>query len=156
MTLFETSGNFALVYADAAPQLAHPPGTNVLFVSAFTLGEKRGSALVPVAANKPFSVVGVDASTGLQSFAKLYDVNLAPGGPIGSPALPSPVDNAAGPYPVVVDRTYRSRTLGSSPMGIGWDSSLFTRLRELPSGDVELRDGSGELWLFRLVSGAAA
>src|SRR6266446_8690813 len=100
MTLFETSGNFALVYADAAPQLAHPPGTNVLFVSAFTLGEKRGSALVPVAANKPFSVVGVDASTGLQSFAKLYDVNLAPGGPIGSPALPSPVDNAAGPYPV--------------------------------------------------------
>ncbi|HEY6211627.1 MAG TPA: Ig-like domain-containing protein, partial [Vicinamibacterales bacterium] len=49
---------------------------------------------------------------------------------------------------VAFDRTYRSRTLGLSPMGGGWDSSLFQRLRALPNGDVEYRDGGGELWLF--------
>jgi RHS repeat-associated protein len=50
---------------------------------------------------------------------------------------------------LVVDRTYRSRTLGSTSLGAGWDSTLFQRLRALPNGDVEYRDGSGEIRLFQ-------
>ncbi|MCA1733064.1 MAG: DUF6531 domain-containing protein, partial [Acidobacteria bacterium] len=51
---------------------------------------------------------------------------------------------------VVIDRTYRSRTIGATPLGEGWSSSLFRRLRVLPGGDVEYRDSSGELWLFKV------
>ncbi|HWW60513.1 MAG TPA: hypothetical protein VN181_04015, partial [Thermoanaerobaculia bacterium] len=51
---------------------------------------------------------------------------------------------------VVFDRDYRSRTLGGTALGRGWDSAIFKRLRALPTGDVEYRDGSGEVWLFRL------
>jgi RHS repeat-associated protein len=54
---------------------------------------------------------------------------------------------------VLLDRTYRSRTLGSTGFGQGWDSSLFRRLRALPNGDVEYRDGA-ELWLFHANPGA--
>ncbi len=50
---------------------------------------------------------------------------------------------------VVADRTYRSRVLGSTPLGQGWTSSIFRRIRALPSGDVEYRDSSGETWLFK-------
>jgi RHS repeat-associated protein len=49
---------------------------------------------------------------------------------------------------VAFDRSYRSRTLLSSALGSGWESSLFTRLRQMPNGDVEYRDGSGETWRF--------
>ncbi|MCM2316371.1 MAG: DUF6531 domain-containing protein, partial [Thermoanaerobaculia bacterium] len=49
---------------------------------------------------------------------------------------------------VVIDRTYRSRSIGGSPFGMGWESSIFRRLRPLPNGDVEYRDGSGEIWRF--------
>jgi len=49
---------------------------------------------------------------------------------------------------VSFDRTYRSRTMFSSAIGFGWESSLFVRLRPLPNGDVEYRDGSGEVWRF--------
>lgn len=49
---------------------------------------------------------------------------------------------------VVIDRTYRSRTLGGTPFGLGWESSLLRRLRVLPDGNVEYRDGAGELWTF--------
>ncbi|HKS23398.1 MAG TPA: Ig-like domain-containing protein [Thermoanaerobaculia bacterium] len=49
---------------------------------------------------------------------------------------------------VVFDRTYRSRTLGTTPMGFGWDSGIFKRLRFLPNGDVEYRDGA-EIWRYR-------
>ncbi|HWW60322.1 MAG TPA: DUF6531 domain-containing protein, partial [Thermoanaerobaculia bacterium] len=62
------------------------------------------------------------------------------------------VDHDAGGragWNVVFDRTYRSRTLGLSPFGRGWDSSIFQRLREMPNKDIEYRDGSGELWLFK-------
>jgi len=51
-------------------------------------------------------------------------------------------------FDVIFDRTYRSRTLGGSVLGQGWESSNFRRLRVLPNGDVELRDSSGEIWLF--------
>ncbi|HEX2835651.1 MAG TPA: Ig-like domain-containing protein, partial [Thermoanaerobaculia bacterium] len=49
---------------------------------------------------------------------------------------------------VTFDRTYRSRSIGLSPVGAGWDSSIFRRLRQLPNGNVEYRDGSGEMWEF--------
>ncbi|MGN6186555.1 MAG: Ig-like domain-containing protein, partial [Thermoanaerobaculia bacterium] len=49
---------------------------------------------------------------------------------------------------VTLDRTYRSRTIGFSQLGYGWDSTIFRRLRELPTGNVEYRDGSGEVWDF--------
>ncbi|MEO8382329.1 MAG: RHS repeat-associated core domain-containing protein, partial [Acidobacteriota bacterium] len=48
---------------------------------------------------------------------------------------------------VVLERTYRSSTLGLSPLGSGWDSALFRRLRALPDGSVEYRDGA-EVWVF--------
>ncbi|MFP5247303.1 MAG: hypothetical protein ACLGH0_11470, partial [Thermoanaerobaculia bacterium] len=52
---------------------------------------------------------------------------------------------------VAFDRTYRSRTLGITPLGAApWDSSIFRRLRRLPNGDIEYRDGV-ELWVFRNV-----
>ncbi|HEV8433415.1 MAG TPA: Ig-like domain-containing protein, partial [Thermoanaerobaculia bacterium] len=51
---------------------------------------------------------------------------------------------------VDVDRTYRSSTMLPSPFGLGWTSSMFRRLRELPGGAVEYRDGSGEVWLFKV------
>ncbi|HVG23475.1 MAG TPA: hypothetical protein VND45_04920, partial [Thermoanaerobaculia bacterium] len=47
------------------------------------------------------------------------------------------------------DRTYRSRTIGGTPLGLGWDSTIYRRLRALPNGDVEYRDGGGEVWRFR-------
>jgi RHS repeat-associated protein len=50
---------------------------------------------------------------------------------------------------VVAARTYRSRTIGFSALGFGWDSTLFRRLRTLPNFDVEYRDGEGEVWLFQ-------
>ncbi|MDQ3282371.1 MAG: hypothetical protein M3Q69_13300, partial [Acidobacteriota bacterium] len=53
---------------------------------------------------------------------------------------------------VLVDRTYRSRTIGLTPLGSGWDSALFRRLRALPNGDVEYRDGA-EVWRFKLGGG---
>lgn len=62
-------------------------------------------------------------------------VDLAPGGRAG--------------WNVTVGRTYRSRSIGDSPFGPGWSSALFRHLRPLPTGDVEYRDGEGEIWLFR-------
>ncbi|MEA2572468.1 MAG: hypothetical protein QOI24_4469 [Acidobacteriota bacterium] len=53
-------------------------------------------------------------------------------------------------WDVVFDRTYLSRTLGETQFGLGWDSSVLRRLRRLPNGNVELRDGSGEVRLFTL------
>jgi RHS repeat-associated protein len=49
---------------------------------------------------------------------------------------------------VSVERSYRSRTLGGTALGSGWDSPLFRRLRPLPNASVEYRDGA-EVWLFR-------
>ncbi|HEX8411527.1 MAG TPA: hypothetical protein VF883_21920, partial [Thermoanaerobaculia bacterium] len=49
---------------------------------------------------------------------------------------------------VLVDRSWRSRTIGGSPLGAGWDSSIYRRLRALPAGHVEYRDGGGEVWRF--------
>jgi RHS repeat-associated protein len=53
----------------------------------------------------------------------------------------------------IADRTYLSRTIGGTAFGAGWDSMLFRRLRPLPNGNVEYRDGRGEVWLFRLTYG---
>ncbi len=48
---------------------------------------------------------------------------------------------------VALQRTYRSRTLGGTAFGQGWDSPLLQRLRALPDGDVEYRDGA-EMHVF--------
>ncbi|HVS32819.1 MAG TPA: Ig-like domain-containing protein [Thermoanaerobaculia bacterium] len=56
-------------------------------------------------------------------------------------------------FNVTFDRTYRARTLGGSVFGQGWDSSLLRRLRALPNGDVEYRDGA-EVWRFRIKDGS--
>jgi RHS repeat-associated protein len=53
---------------------------------------------------------------------------------------------------VVLDRTYRSRSIGLSSFGAGWDGAIFQRLRELPDGTVEYRDGA-EVWPFRWKDG---
>ena len=45
-------------------------------------------------------------------------------------------------------RTYRNQTVGSGPLGPGWDHSYRIRLRELPDGDVEIFDGQGRRDLF--------
>jgi RHS repeat-associated protein len=52
-------------------------------------------------------------------------------------------------WTVDFDRTYRSRTMVPGFFGRGWESSIFRRIRALPNGNVEYRDGSGEVWLFR-------
>jgi hypothetical protein len=52
-----------------------------------------------------------------------------------------------------IARTYRSHTIGRSPLGAGWDADVFRRLRALPNGDVEYRDGA-EVWLFALTNNA--
>lgn len=54
---------------------------------------------------------------------------------------------------VMIDRTYRSRSLGFTPLGLSWDSGIFKRLRALPNGDVEYRDGSGEVFLYHASGG---
>ena len=50
-------------------------------------------------------------------------------------------------------RTYRNQTLGSGPLGPGWDFDYRQRLRELPTGDVEFFDGRGRRELFELLEG---
>ncbi|MDA8017399.1 MAG: DUF6531 domain-containing protein [Thermoanaerobaculia bacterium] len=47
-------------------------------------------------------------------------------------------------------RTYRSQTLGSGPLGPGWDHNYRQRLRLLPTGDVDHFDGRGRRETFRL------
>lgn len=47
-------------------------------------------------------------------------------------------------------RTFRNQTVGSGPLGPGWDHAYRQRLRELPTGDVEYYDGRGRRELFRL------
>lgn len=57
---------------------------------------------------------------------------------------------------VLVTRVYRSRTIGRTPVGMGWEASIFKRLRELPSREVEYRDGVGNVWLFKPQPGSAS
>ncbi|MCA1733412.1 MAG: DUF6531 domain-containing protein, partial [Acidobacteria bacterium] len=58
-------------------------------------------------------------------------------------------------FDVLIDRTYRSRTIGMMPFGEGWSSSILRRLRPLPSGNVEYRDAAGETWLYRVIPESA-
>ena len=57
---------------------------------------------------------------------------------------------------VVVGRTYRSRTIGGTELGEGWDSPIFRFVLPLPNGDVEYHDGSGEIWTFKVNSSTGA
>ncbi|MGK2860042.1 MAG: Ig-like domain-containing protein [Thermoanaerobaculia bacterium] len=54
---------------------------------------------------------------------------------------------------VTISRTYRSRTLGGTPLGEGWDSPIYRFLLAMPNGDVEFHDGAGEIWTFKVVDG---
>jgi RHS repeat-associated protein len=49
---------------------------------------------------------------------------------------------------VAFTRTYRSQTVGSGPLGPGWELGYSVRLRELPNGDVEYFDGTGRRETF--------
>ncbi|HEX2836340.1 MAG TPA: Ig-like domain-containing protein [Thermoanaerobaculia bacterium] len=51
-------------------------------------------------------------------------------------------------FDVAFGRTYRSRTIGGTVFGQGWDSMLLRRLRALPNGDIEYRDGA-DVWRFK-------
>ncbi|MGZ8779575.1 MAG: carboxypeptidase regulatory-like domain-containing protein, partial [Thermoanaerobaculia bacterium] len=59
---------------------------------------ERGRIAIPVLQGVPFTVVGVDASTGMQAFTKDYDP--IPLGEPGVSTLPPPQNNQGGPYPV--------------------------------------------------------
>ncbi|HEX8170970.1 MAG TPA: Ig-like domain-containing protein [Thermoanaerobaculia bacterium] len=54
-----------------------------------------------------------------------------------------------GPADLMLTRSYRSRTIGGTPIGLGWDASFLRRIRPLPDGNVEYRDASGDIWLFK-------
>lgn len=45
-------------------------------------------------------------------------------------------------------RTHRSRTIGGNVLGLGWEAPYLRRLRQLPNGKVEYRDGVGEIWTY--------
>jgi YD repeat-containing protein len=95
-----------------------------LFVSSYTLSRNVGRALIPVAANKPFTVVGVDASTGLQAFTKVY-AGFAPGDPAGAVVLDPANDNDAGPIPVFASPA-RIEIVDVPPVGV-----VLTSVRNL-------------------------
>src|SRR6185369_16888176 len=69
------------------------------YAADFYLFENHGRVVVPVITGKQFTVVGVDGTTGLKAFSRVYDPI-----PIGDPnvgvTIPSPEDNTNGPYPV--------------------------------------------------------
>jgi RHS repeat-associated protein len=50
---------------------------------------------------------------------------------------------------LVVARHYRSGTIGQGPLGPGWELGFRQRLREMPNGEIEYRDGSGRCEVFR-------
>ncbi|HXG59336.1 MAG TPA: Ig-like domain-containing protein, partial [Thermoanaerobaculia bacterium] len=95
----------------------------------------RPTHVLSAAQNPPFAGGAVQTSVLLHSGELVESrIDLDAGGRAG--------------WNVIFDRTYRSRTLGGTPLGPGWESSIFRRLRPLPNGDVEYRDGSGEQWRF--------
>jgi len=69
-----------------------------LYASQEYIIERGGVIVIPVITGKPFTVVGVDAATGIEGFSKLYDPI-----PIGNPGIsiiPPPQENRVGPFPV--------------------------------------------------------
>ena len=96
----------------------------------------RSTAVITAADAPPIAGGALQATTFLHSGEVMTsDLDLDAGGRAG--------------WNVSFDRTYRSRTMLSSAIGFGWESSFFARLRPLPNGNVEYRDGSGEVWLFK-------
>ncbi len=57
---------------------------------------------------------------------------------------------------VEFDRTHRGRTIVPGILGRGWSSSIFRRIRALPNGNVEYRDGTGEIWVFKPPTGTGS
>ncbi|HWW61581.1 MAG TPA: Ig-like domain-containing protein, partial [Thermoanaerobaculia bacterium] len=87
-----------------------------LFASQYTFAETRGRALIPVVPNKPFQVVGVDASTGLERFRKVYD-GVPAGDPLTAVTVPAPIDADTGPYPVFASPG-RFEVVDTAPLGV--------------------------------------
>ena len=58
-----------------------------------------GIVAIPVLADRPFEIVGVDASTGLQAFSRVYDP-LPPSDPGTAAPIDTPNVDRQGPYPV--------------------------------------------------------
>ncbi len=87
-----------------------------LFISSYTLSRNLGRALIPVAANRPFTVVGVDASTGLQAFTKVYS-GFASGDPAGAVVLDPVDDNDTGPMPTFASPA-RIESVEVPPVGV--------------------------------------
>jgi hypothetical protein len=71
-----------------------------LYASHVYLSEGRGRIAVPIVMGRPFQIVGVDASTGLEAFAKAYDP-IAIGDPGTTVTLPTPSQDTQGPYPIL-------------------------------------------------------
>ncbi len=75
-------------------------GLDALYAASFYLTEGSGRAAIPLLNNKQkFEVVGVDASTGLTAFSKVYDP-LPDGGPGAVVVVANPNPDTEGPYPV--------------------------------------------------------
>ena len=99
----------------------------------------RPPQVLVAAQNPPVAVGAIQETTFLHSGEmETTHIDLDAGGRAG--------------WNVVADRSYRSRSIGLGAFGSGWESSMFRRLRPLPIGDVEYRDGAGEIWQFRLLA----
>ncbi|MDP9191455.1 MAG: Ig-like domain-containing protein [Acidobacteriota bacterium] len=104
---------------------------------ATTIGEIGRAKIVRAPAQNPAIAVGM-----------LSDTTYLHSGEVETSHVDLFVPGRAG-MDVLIERTYRSRTMGGSLLGQNWDARFFRHLRALPSGDVEYGDGEGELWLFK-------
>ncbi|MGH9459336.1 MAG: Ig-like domain-containing protein, partial [Thermoanaerobaculia bacterium] len=113
-----------------------------LFASSLYLTESRGRIAIPVLTGKPFKIVGVDAGTGLDAFEKVYDP-LPVGDPGAAVALPSPLADLQGPYPVF-GAPFRIETLDLEIEQVDV-ASLPNFLVRLEGGLVEVTDSAAAL-----------
>jgi hypothetical protein len=70
-----------------------------LYAPYFYVADNHGKIVIPIITGKPFTIVGVDAGTGLEAFSKVYDP-IAPGDPGAAVSLPNPYPDRVGPYPL--------------------------------------------------------
>jgi len=112
------------------------------YAADFYLFEGHGRVVVPVITGKPFTVVGVDSSTGLQGFSKVYDPI-----PVGDPnvavTIASPLQNTGGPYPIFAI-PFRTELLELNAAGIDIDAIRNFKVK-LDNDQVTVRPGSDPL-----------
>src|SRR5437667_2221487 len=135
------NGRFIAIHADASAfsgpyAYLNNGGRLTARVSTIPADTVRPANVLSAAQDPPFAVGALQSSVLLHSGEVVeQSADLDAGGRAG--------------WNVIFDRTYRSRTIGGTAMGLGWESSVFRRLRVLPNNDVEYRDATGEVWLFR-------